>query len=62
MREKVTEPRRQAFIISDIIILICALCVPFFKVPIFSAKSKTVKDGVQKKEVTFRHEVVSNPK
>lgn len=62
MREEVTEPRRQAFIISDIIIVICAFCVPFFKVPIFSAKSKTVNDGVLKKEVTFRREVESNPK
>lgn len=61
MREEVTEPRRQAFSIS-IIIVICAFCVPFFKVPIFSAKSKTVKDGVLKKEVTFSREVEINPK
>lgn len=31
-----------------------------FKVPIISATSTTIKDGLQKKEVTFRREVESN--
>lgn len=45
-----------------ILLLLFVPSVSLFKVPIISATSTTIKDGLQKKEVTFRREVESNPK
>lgn len=49
----VTEPRQQAFIVSDIIIVNCAFCIRFLRCQYFLP---TIKDGLQR-NVTFRREL-----
>lgn len=49
----VTEPRQQAFIVSDIIIVNCAFCIRFLRCQYFLP---TIKDGLQR-SVTFRREL-----